>query len=82
MSSTSRRSALHPRDNDRLIAAILILQQQGNTVLVVEHDEAVMRESDWLVDLGGPGAGVNGGRIIAQGTPAEVCAEPESITGQ
>ncbi len=72
---------LHPRDNDRLIAAIRDLQQQGNTVLVVEHDEAVMRESDWLVDLG-PGAGVNGGRIIAQGTPAEVCAEPESITGQ
>ena len=64
---------LHPRDNQRLIDALRDLQQQGNTVLVVEHDEAMMRACDQLIDLG-PGAGAHGGRIVAQGTPAEVAA--------
>ena len=71
---------LHPRDNQRLIEALRDLQQQGNTVLVVEHDEAMMREADWLIDVG-PGAGVRGGRIVAQGTAGEVCRIRESITG-
>src|SRR5205814_10690429 len=62
---------LHPRDNDRLIAALRDLQQQGNTVVVVEHDEALMRSSDHLIDMG-PGAGRMGGRIIAEGTPAAI----------
>lgn len=72
---------LHQRDNDRLIAALRQLQQQGNSVLVVEHDEAMMREADQLIDLG-PGAGRLGGRVLAQGTPAEVSARPESLTGR
>src|SRR6185436_13529186 len=64
---------LHPRDNQRLIDALRALEQQGNTVLVVEHDEAMMRQADYLVDLG-PGAGAHGGTIVARGTPAEVAA--------
>ncbi len=72
---------LHPRDNERLIEALESLRDRGNTVLVVEHDEAVMRRAEWLVDLG-PGAGRNGGRIVAEGTPAEVAANPESLTGR
>jgi len=72
---------LHPRDNDRLIQALESLRDRGNTVVVVEHDEAIMRRADWLVDLG-PGAGRNGGRIVAEGTPAEVAANPESLTGR
>ena len=72
---------LHPRDNQRLIEALRRLQQQGNSVLVVEHDEAIMREADHLIDVG-PGAGRHGGRIVAQGTPDEVCRRPESITGK
>ncbi len=72
---------LHQRDNQRLIDALRNLQQQGNTVLVVEHDEAMMRSADRLVDIG-PGAGMHGGRIVAQGTSAEVAADPLSITGQ
>ncbi|WP_237607391.1 excinuclease ABC subunit UvrA [Roseimaritima sediminicola] len=71
---------LHQRDNDRLIGALRDLQQQGNTVLVVEHDEAMMRSADWLIDMG-PGAGQHGGRIISQGTPAQVAADPASVTG-
>jgi excinuclease ABC subunit A len=71
---------LHPRDNARLIESLRKLQQQGNTVLVVEHDEAVIRAADWLVDVG-PGAGDRGGTIVAQGTPAAVAADPDSITG-
>ena len=59
---------LHPRDNQRLIDALRELQTRGNTVVVVEHDETIMRRADWLVDLG-PGAGRHGGRIVAQGTP-------------
>ena len=72
---------LHPRDNQRLIEALEGLQARGNTVLVVEHDEAIMHRADWLVDLG-PGAGRHGGRIVAQGTPAEVAADPASLTGR
>ncbi len=72
---------LHPRDNQRLIEALQGLQGRGNTVLVVEHDEAIMRRADWLVDLG-PGAGRHGGRIVAQGTPAEIAANPASLTGR
>jgi excinuclease ABC subunit A len=72
---------LHPRDNARLIEALRDLQQQGNTVLVVEHDEAMMRAADHLIDLG-PGAGVHGGQIVAEGTPAEICGNPDSITGR
>ena len=60
---------LHPRDNQRLIDALGNLQSRGNTVVVVEHDETIMRQADWLVDLG-PGAGRHGGRVVAQGTPA------------
>ncbi len=72
---------LHPRDNQRLIEALKSLQARGNTVVVVEHDEAIMRRADWLVDLG-PGAGRHGGRIVAEGTPAEVSANPASLTGR
>ncbi len=72
---------LHPRDNQRLIDAIRELQVQGNTVLVVEHDEAMMRQADQLIDIG-PGAGLHGGRIVAQGTPDEVAADPSSLTGR
>ena len=71
---------LHPRDNARLIESLRKLQQQGNTVLVVEHDEAVIRAADWLIDIG-PGAGDRGGEIVAQGTPDDVAANPDSITG-
>jgi excinuclease ABC subunit A len=72
---------LHPRDNGRLIDALRDLQQQGNTVLVVEHDEAMMRAADHLIDIG-PGAGVHGGRIIAQGTCEQIVANEQSITGR
>ncbi|MCH5376221.1 MAG: excinuclease ABC subunit UvrA, partial [Planctomycetes bacterium] len=72
---------LHPRDNHRLIEALRDLQRQGNTVLVVEHDEAMMRESDRLIDVG-PGAGAGGGQIVSQGTPDEVCRDDHSITGR
>ncbi len=72
---------LHPRDNGRLIEALRDLQQQGNTVLVVEHDEAVMRQADQLIDIG-PGAGAHGGRIVAQGTPEEIARDPQSLTGR
>ena len=71
---------LHPRDNGRLIDALRDLQSQGNTVLVVEHDAAMMREADYLLDMG-PGAGAHGGRIVSQGTPADVMADPNSLTG-
>jgi excinuclease ABC subunit A len=72
---------LHPRDNQRLIDAMRDLQARGNTVLAVEHDEAIMRQADWLVDLG-PGAGRHGGQIVAQGTPAHVAGHPASLTGR
>ncbi len=66
---------LHPRDNQRLIDTLGDLQSRGNTVVVVEHDETIMRRADWLVDLG-PGAGRHGGRIVAEGTPPQVAANP------
>jgi len=72
---------LHPRDNQRLIDAIRELQLRGNTLLVVEHDEAIIRQADWLIDLG-PGAGRHGGRVVAQGTPAQVAAAEDSLTGR
>ena len=72
---------LHPRDNNRLIDALRNLQARGNTVLVVEHDEEIMRQSDWLLDLG-PGAGRHGGQIVALGTPEAVSRDPQSITGR
>ena len=71
---------LHPRDNHRLIEALRNLQRRGNTVVVVEHDEAIIRHADWLIDLG-PGAGCHGGQIVAAGTPAQIEADPDSITG-
>lgn len=72
---------LHPRDNERLISALRDLQQQGNSVIVVEHDEALMRAADCLIDVG-PGAGARGGYIVAQGTPEEVAADEASLTGK
>lgn len=72
---------LHPRDNQRLIDALRDLQSQENTVLVVEHDESMMRQADWLIDVG-PGAGKHGGTIVAVGRPAEVAANPQSPTGR
>lgn len=72
---------LHQRDNDRLIATLKRLRDLGNTVLVVEHDEDTIRSSDYLVDVG-PGAGVDGGKIVAHGTPEEVAAHSDSITGK
>jgi excinuclease ABC subunit A len=72
---------LHARDNRALLDTLHQLRDMGNTVLVVEHDEETMRESDWLVDLG-PGAGVKGGHIVAAGTPQEVADHPDSLTGK
>jgi excinuclease ABC subunit A len=72
---------LHPRDNQRLIGALRDLLAHDSTVLVVEHDEAMMRQADWLIDIG-PGAGQHGGQVVAQGTPADVMANPASITGR
>lgn len=71
---------LHQRDNARLIHTLKGMRDLGNTVLVVEHDEDTMREADWLIDLG-PGAGVHGGEIVAEGTPAEVMENENSLTG-
>ena len=72
---------LHQRDNDKLLATLRNLQNLGNTLLVVEHDEDTMRAADYIIDVG-PGAGVHGGQIIAAGTPEEVAANPASLTGQ
>jgi excinuclease ABC subunit A len=72
---------LHQRDNQRLLDSLVHLRDLGNTVIVVEHDEDAIKQADYVVDLG-PGAGVHGGRIVAQGTPAEVEASAESLTGQ
>ena len=72
---------LHQRDNDRLIATLRHLRDLKNTVIVVEHDEDTIRAADYLVDIG-PGAGVNGGKVIAAGTPDEVAKVKDSITGQ
>ncbi len=71
---------LHQRDNDKLIAALKNLRDLGNTLIVVEHDEDTMRQSDWIVDIG-PAAGVHGGQIVAQGTADEIMKNEKSITG-
>lgn len=71
---------LHSRDNDRLIEALRELQSRGNTVVVVEHDEEIMRRADWLIDIG-PGAGGQGGQVVAEGVPADVIAG-DSLTGR
>lgn len=72
---------LHQRDNQRLIDTLTYLRDQGNTVIVVEHDEQTLRTADFLVDIG-PGAGIHGGRVVAAGTPEEVMKVAESKTGQ
>ncbi len=72
---------LHQRDNDRLLGTLKSLRDQGNTVLVVEHDEEAIREADYVYDIG-PGAGVHGGQVVARGTPEEIAADPASLTGQ
>ncbi len=72
---------LHARDQERLLRTLEALRDRGNTVVVVEHDEATMQRSDFLVDVG-PGAGVHGGEIVAAGSPAVVAAEPRSLTGR
>jgi excinuclease ABC subunit A len=72
---------LHQRDNEKLIGTLARLRDIGNTVIVVEHDEGTMRAADHIVDLG-PGAGEHGGEIVAEGTPAEIEAQPGSLTGQ
>ena len=72
---------LHPRDNDQLLATLKNLRDLGNSLIVVEHDEDTMRAADYLIDIG-PGAGVHGGQVVAAGTPAEVMANPDSLTGQ
>ncbi|MEC8295530.1 MAG: excinuclease ABC subunit UvrA [Pseudomonadota bacterium] len=72
---------LHQRDNDRLLGTLKSLRDQGNTVIVVEHDEEAIREADYVFDIG-PGAGVHGGQIVSQGTPAEIAADKNSLTGQ
>src|SRR5262249_58459262 len=72
---------LHPRDTHRLLTALRGLQERGNTVLVVEHDEEVIRQADYLVDIG-PGAGRHGGRLVARGTLDEVLHHPESVTAR
>ncbi|MFD1797723.1 excinuclease ABC subunit UvrA [Paracoccus aurantiacus] len=72
---------LHQRDNDRLIGTLKGLRDQGNSVLVVEHDEDAIRNADYVFDMG-PGAGVHGGAVVAKGTPDEIAANPTSLTGQ
>ncbi|TDL86278.1 excinuclease ABC subunit UvrA [Meridianimarinicoccus aquatilis] len=72
---------LHQRDNDRLLTTLKNLRDQGNTVIVVEHDEEAIREADYVFDIG-PGAGVHGGQVVAKGTPAEIIANEASVTGQ
>ena len=67
---------LHQRDNDRLLTTLKNLRDQGNTVIVVEHDEEAIREADYVFDIG-PGAGVHGGQVVGQGTPAEIMAKPQ-----
>jgi excinuclease ABC subunit A len=73
-------AGLHPRDTDRLIACLRRLQSRGNSVIVVEHDEAVIRDADWVIDIG-PGPGPLGGRVVAQATPAGLIEAPGSVTG-
>src|SRR5690606_2165359 len=72
---------LHQRDNARLLDTLKHLRDIGNTVIVVEHDEDAILHADHVVDIG-PAAGVHGGKVIAQGTPADIMASPASLTGQ
>ncbi len=72
---------LHQRDNDRLLTTLKNLRDAGNTVLVVEHDEEAIRAADYVFDMG-PGAGVHGGQVVSRGTPAQIAADPASLTGQ
>ena len=72
---------LHQRDNDKLLATLKNLRDLGNTLIVVEHDEDTMRAADYVIDIG-PGAGVNGGNVVAAGSIEDICACPESVTGQ
>ncbi|WP_121061854.1 excinuclease ABC subunit UvrA [Chachezhania antarctica] len=72
---------LHQRDNDRLLGTLKSLRDQGNTVIVVEHDEEAIREADYVFDIG-PGAGVHGGQVVSHGTPDHIAADPASLTGQ
>lgn len=72
---------LHQRDNDRLINTLKDMRDLGNSLIVVEHDEDTMRASDYIIDVG-PGAGIHGGQVVSAGTPEEVMADPNSITGQ
>lgn len=72
---------LHQRDNDRLIRTLKDMRDLGNSLIVVEHDEDTMRASDYIIDIG-PGAGIHGGQVVAQGTPEEVMENPNSLTGQ
>ncbi len=72
---------LHQRDNDRLITTLTNLRDQGNTGIVVEHDEDMIRQADYVFDIG-PGAGLRGGQVVSHGTAAEVTADAGSITGQ
>ena len=72
---------LHQRDNARLLETLKRLRDLGNTVIVVEHDEDAIRAADYVVDVG-PGAGVHGGEIVAEGTPMDIMANPNSLTGQ
>ncbi len=72
---------LHQRDNDRLLSTLIHLRDLGNTVIVVEHDEDAIRAADHVLDIG-PGAGIHGGRIMSQGTPEHIMADPNSLTGQ
>ena len=71
---------LHQRDNEKLLRTLKDLRDMGNTLIVVEHDEDTMRAADYLVDIG-PGAGIHGGEVVAQGSVEDICAEPRSITG-
>ncbi|AIQ20847.1 excinuclease ABC subunit A [Paenibacillus sp. FSL H7-0357] len=72
---------LHQRDNDRLIATLGHMRDLGNTLIVVEHDEDTMMAADYIIDIG-PGAGIHGGQVIAQGTPQEIMKDPNSLTGE
>jgi len=72
---------LHQRDNERLLATLVRLRDLGNTVIVVEHDEEAIRAADWVVDMG-PGAGVHGGKVVFNGTPEQLVADKQSMTGQ
>lgn len=72
---------LHQRDNQRLLKTLFTLRDMGNTVIVVEHDEEAILASDYIIDMG-PGAGIHGGMVVAKGTPSEILAHPDSLTGQ